>query len=278
MRLLSGEAMYCWLWIKMQGSLCSFTWESLALNAAGKWSFWSLLLLCIQKALCEESCIRWSKTKEGTWANTEGINFPLMISLPFWSGAPGSQPDEKVLGLPLELWSKAPVRVGWSRDQAHKSRERCLPDLDLQMCLFISNNSTVTKWLCVSFLWWSWGGSGIRSGRNRTEVSPCPLAAALTLEETLNPWRASAPCWWQLAPWWPGFAEHNNFTLALSACSCSGLTTTLPVTGSARGLTFPDTGKPGGELAAEVRDCVSSCIWFGARLWWWFRLVFMALI
>lgn len=51
--------------------------------------------------------------KEGTLANTEGINFPLVISLPFkGSGAPGSQPDGKVFGLPLGLWSKAPVRVG----------------------------------------------------------------------------------------------------------------------------------------------------------------------
>lgn len=31
--LRSGEAMYCYPGIEMQSSLCSFTWESLALNA-----------------------------------------------------------------------------------------------------------------------------------------------------------------------------------------------------------------------------------------------------
>lgn len=51
-----------------------------------------------------------------------------------------SQPNEKMLALPLGLWSKAgevpggqqaPVRLGGLRDQAHKFRESSLPALGL---------------------------------------------------------------------------------------------------------------------------------------------------
>ena len=58
------------------------------------------------------------------------------------AGAPGSQPDEKMLGLPLGLWSKAgevlggqqaSVRVGGLGDQAHKSGKAACQLWDLAL-------------------------------------------------------------------------------------------------------------------------------------------------
>lgn len=292
---------------KGEVSLCSLIWESLALDACWWCGLSRLCRYCSSRKLfTKKTALGGVKEERGRDQTLKELfsydhftaHCLVLRSSTFLNtcNCVQEQPGEKMLGLPLGLWSKAGevlggkqalFRVGGLGDQAHKCRGGSLQLWDLALptpacncASSSSNNTAVDKRLCVS----STGAEVVleseMAGSWLRWVLACWQIRWSWLEETLKPLR-------ELQIPAHGKHAHYGFVLALSGCGCSRLITALWGTGECLwSVFFPIWGSMCESSllcwrrcclcsSTEVWGCMSSLSWFGARLEWQFKLIFI---